>query len=209
MDGIYINLKERIDRKTHFESNIKSNPFFSKINRMDAILHENRVIGCAMSHLCALQKFEHTNEPYISIFEDDFCILNQDNFNSFVQEFETIKNSNWKVIVLTPSGNSINSTSEMSSANFKRIINNQTATGYIVKKEMIPILIKNVTECIQLLLHGAQPPIAAIDIYWKRLQPEYPFYYYSKIFAGQLPGWSSIENRLVNYNLRFIQQVNY
>jgi GR25 family glycosyltransferase involved in LPS biosynthesis len=177
---------------------------------MDAIVHNNRVIGCAMSHLRALQKFEHTNDPYISIFEDDFCILNQDNFNNFVKEFELIKkSSDWKVIVLTPSGNSVLGKPKMTTANFKRIINNQTATGYIIKKEMIPILIKNVTECIQLLLQGAPPPIAAIDIYWKRLQNEYAFYYYSKIFAGQLPGWSSIENRLVNYNERFIQQIHF
>ena len=85
MLGVYINLKDRIDRKTHFESNIKSNPFFSNIVRMDGILHENRVIGCAMSHLCALQKFEHTNDAYIAIFEDDFFILDSNNFNDFIQ----------------------------------------------------------------------------------------------------------------------------
>jgi hypothetical protein len=49
--------------------------------------------------------------------------------------------------------------------------------------------------------------MSAIDINWKKLQFDYPFYYYSKIFAGQLPGWSSIENRFVDYNQQFINQM--
>jgi hypothetical protein len=208
MIGKYINLETRIDRKTHFETNIKSNLFFSNIEHMNAILHSPPTIGCSKSHLKILEMFENTNEPYIAIMEDDFCILNQDNFNNFVTDFELIKDSTeWKVIVLTPSGNSVQGIPEMTSANFKRIINTQTTTGYIIKKEMIPILISNIKECIELQLQGIPPCISAIDIYWKKLQHEYPFYYYSKIFGGQLPGWSCIENRVVNYNQSFLLQI--
>jgi GR25 family glycosyltransferase involved in LPS biosynthesis len=207
MIGNYINLKERVDRKQHFESNVKTKMFFSNINHMDAITHPKTTIGCSKSHLNILEKFKDTIEPYIAVMEDDFCFLNQDNFNDFVKDFELIKDSiDWKVIVLTPSGNSVHGTSEMANANFKRIMNNQTTTGYIIKKEMIPILITNIKESIEMQLQGLPPCICAIDIYWKKLQDDYPFYYYSKIFAGQLPGWSCIENRVVNYNLRFIQQ---
>jgi GR25 family glycosyltransferase involved in LPS biosynthesis len=177
---------------------------------MNAIHHSTPAIGCSKSHLTILEMFENTKEPYIAILEDDFCILNQNNFNNFVKDFELIKNStDWKVIVLTPSGNSTNSTSEMSNANFKRIINTQTTTGYIIKKEMIPILIANIKESLEVHLQGAPYCMFAIDMYWKKLQHHYPFYYYSKIFAGQLPGWSSIENRVVNYNERFIQQIYF
>jgi GR25 family glycosyltransferase involved in LPS biosynthesis len=210
MDGIYINLKERTDRKDHFESNIKSNIFFSNIKHMDAISHSIRSVGCASSHLKALQLCEIRDQPYFVIMEDDFVILELNHFNDFVKDFESIKNStDWKVIVLTPRGNSIPSTLEMTNANFKRIINNQTGTGYIIKKEMIPILIKNIKESIQLQMQGELFDISAWDQYWKRIQHDYPFYYYSKIFAGQLPGWSNIENKIVNYNERFLQQIYY
>ena len=53
---------------------------------------------------------------------------------------------------------------------------------------------------------GVEKDISAHDQYWKRLQTEYPFYYYSEIFAGQLVGWSNIEKRMVDYNDRFINQ---
>jgi GR25 family glycosyltransferase involved in LPS biosynthesis len=208
MNGNYINLESRIDRKTHFESNIKSNPFFSNIQHMNAITHDNPAIGCSKSHLTILEMFETTNDPYIVVMEDDFCILNQDNFNNFVKDFELIKDSTeWKIIVLTPSGNSVHGTPEMMHANFKRIVNTQTTTGYIIKKEMIPILISNIKESVNLQLQGLPSCISAIDIFWKQLQQKYPFYYYSKIFGGQLPGWSCIEKRNVNYNERFIQQM--
>ena len=207
MHGLYINLSERTDRKEHFETRVKSNMFFSNINHMDAIKHPISATGCSLSHLTILKKFENTEYPYIAVMEDDFFILEQNNFNDFVKDFESIQNStDWKIIVLTPTGISINSTTEMSNANFKRIINNQTTTGYIIKKEMIPILIKNVEECIGMQLQGVPIHISAIDIYWKKLQNEYPFYYYSKIYGGQLPGWSSIENRVVDYNQQFINQ---
>jgi GR25 family glycosyltransferase involved in LPS biosynthesis len=125
MNGIYINLKERVDRKEHFERFVKSNLFFSNIKHMDAIKHlyPYSATGCSMSHLAILKMFENTNDPYITIMEDDFFILDQNNFNAFVKDFESIKNSkDWNIIVFTPSGNSVNSTPEMSSANFKRII---------------------------------------------------------------------------------------
>jgi len=210
MNGKYINLKERVDRKEHFETFVKKNDFFSNITHMDAIEHQKSATGCSMSHLSILRMFENTNDPYIAILEDDFFILEQNNFNDFVKDFESIKNSqDWNIIVLTPSGNSVNSTSEMSNANFKRIINNQTTSGYIIKKEMIPILIKNIEESIEMQLQGVPIPISAIDIHWKKLQIPYSFYYYSKIFAGQIPGWSSIEKCVVDYNYRYILQTHF
>ncbi len=210
MNGKYINLKERVDRKENFETNVKKNTFFSNIRHMDAIAHPNSAAGCSLSHLNILKMFENTNDPYIAIMEDDFFILEQNNFNEFVKDFESIKNStDWHIIVLTPSGNSVNSTAGMSNANFKRIINNQTTTGYIIKKEMIPILIKNIEESIGMQFQGVPIPISALDVHWKKLQIPYSFYYYSKIFAGQLPGWSSIENRVVDYNQRFVEQIFY
>jgi hypothetical protein len=75
-----------------------------------------------------------------------------------------------------------------------------------VKKEMIPILIDTLKESAQLQMQGVKKDVSAHDQYWKRVQLEYPFYYYKDIFAGQLVGWSNIENRMVDYNDRFIKQ---
>lgn len=213
MKGIYINLESRKDRRDHFESEVKRHPFFAGIERMNAVENRDGAIGCGLSHIKALQL--DSDGPYIAIIEDDFMILDEKNMADFVEAFEKIKDiDDWKVIVLTPRGITMSDQNEMGSNEmlkngFKRIKENQTTTGYIVKKEMIPILRDNIREAILLQVKGEDKIVSSIDQFWKRLQIEYPFYYYSGIFAGQLPGWSNIENRFVDYNDRFILQNSF
>jgi GR25 family glycosyltransferase involved in LPS biosynthesis len=169
MQGFYINLDKRTDRREHFEH---ISPSFNNIQRFPAIEYFPACIGCAMSHISALKKGLEIDSEYICIFEDDFMILNMDNFNNFLHDFKTI-DVEWDIIVLTPRGTTIKS---MSNSKFKRIINNQTATGYIIKKHFIPILINRFEEALQYLLTGSSYDIYGIDQYWKKLQLEYNFY---------------------------------
>ena len=90
--------------------------------------------------------------------------------------------------------------------NFCRIHNNQTATAYIIKKTFVPVLISNFKESVIGLVKGGNPNTYAIDQWWKQLQNQYIFCYYKDIYAGQLVGYSSIENKHVNYNERFLRQ---
>ena len=210
MEGVYINLLSREDRRKNFEIHVKSNAFFSNINRMPGIKSQDGSVGCGLSHIQALQLYQNTEHPYVAIIEDDFTILDKYELSNFINAFEKIKDlDEWKVIVLTPRGVTVPNTNNMTEAGFKRIRENQTTTGYVIKKDMIPILIENIKEAIHLQLLGGDKNICSIDQYWKRLQENYPFYYYSGIFAGQLPGWSDIEGREVNYNDRFLKQQFY
>lgn len=207
LKGFYINLDSRKDRRDHFE-NLKSvYPFLSVIERFSAIENSDGPLGCCCSHRMVLEKSLEIDEPYVAIFEDDFTILNDNFFRQFISEFEKIKsNDNWSVIVLTPRGSSV---PRKDIGEFKRIIDHQTATGYIVKREIIPILIDNLKESEKLQIQGVDKNISANDQYWKRMQLEYPFYYYKNIFAGQLVGWSNIEKRYVDYNDRFVKQTMF
>jgi GR25 family glycosyltransferase involved in LPS biosynthesis len=218
--GLYINLKKRTDRKKHFEERVKSRSFFSNVERMDAIEYSNGAIGCGFSHLKCLFELGNLSkggdcignfeDKYVVVMEDDFFILNEINFQYFSSSFEKIKNSNeWDIIVLTPRGDTVinENKNEMNLNGFSRIINNQTTTGYIIKTEFIPYLYKNIKTAVEQLIQTKDLSIYSIDQYWKRLQSEHKFYYYNHIFAGQLPGWSDLEKRIVNYNERFIQQV--
>ena len=207
LKGFYINLDSRKDRRDHFE-NLKSlYPFLSGIERFSAIERSDGPLGCCISHRTAMEKCLEIDEPYVAIFEDDFTILNDNVFRQFICEFEKIKSDDtWKVIVLTPRGASVQ---EEDIGEFKRIMDHQTATGYIVKREIIPILIDNLKESEKLQLQEVDKNISANDQYWKRMQLEYPFYYYKNIFAGQLVGWSNIEKRYVDYNDRFVKQTMF
>ena len=211
MHGFYINLDGRTDRREHFEQNIKSIEFFKNIERFSAIEHPIGPIGCGLSHINALQTCLdlYYSEKYVCIFEDDFMILNMSNMTEFMHDFSKIESDKeWDVIVLTPRGNTVNieQNNKMESANFKRIVNNQTATGYIMKQHIIPIIKNNMEEAVYNMINGESGDIYAVDQYWKKLQTEYKFYYSSHIFGGQLIGWSNNENRYVDYNDRFIKQ---
>jgi GR25 family glycosyltransferase involved in LPS biosynthesis len=210
MKGVYINLEDRKDRREHFENQIKKNPFFANIERSSGIKDDDGLVGCCKSHIAALSLYDNTEEPFIGIFEDDFMILDEENLANFIEDFEKVKDAeDWKVLVLTPRGTTDISSDLMEKANFKRIRDHQTATGYIVKKQFIHILKKNLNNSLILQLAGGDKNFCANDQYWKRLQDEYPFYYYSKIFGGQLPGWSNIENQVVDYNDRFRKQPQF
>jgi len=204
MKGFYINLDSRKDRKDHFEGLKTNYSFLSNIQRFTAIENKDGALGCCYSHINSLTLAMKFNEPYVAIFEDDFTIINNSYFLQFIDEFENIKDLDvWDVIVLTPRGNTVQ---DNTIPNFKRITNNQTTTGYIIKTHMLPILINILNESKQLQIQGVHKDISSIDQYWKQMQLQYSFYYYKNIFAGQLVGYSNIENRYVNYNDRFIKQ---
>jgi GR25 family glycosyltransferase involved in LPS biosynthesis len=206
LKGFYINLDERVDRMKHFENLKVKYDFFKNIKRLSAIKHKNGAIGCGMSHIEALTKLlecADDSDDYFMICEDDLCILNDNNYNKFINDFDNIKDKKWDIIVITPSGDKM---PDLPNHNFYRIHNNQTTTAYIIKKTFIPILISNFRQSVTALINGGHPNTYAIDQWWKQLQNQYTFYYYKDIYAGQLVGYSNIENKHINYNDRFIRQ---
>lgn len=217
LEGYYINLESRKDRQKHIEENIKTYPIFSNLKRINAIYNNQRSgLGCTLSHIECLKEIKKSREgknhelpkDYV-IMEDDFSILNADNFNEFIKNFQIIRdNDDWDVILMTPRGIKViqSSANIMTLHNFSRIVESQTATGYIFKSKMIDILLDNFNNSYQKIIGGEQYIFSALDQNWKPLQNVYNFYYYDKIYGGQLPGWSDLENMHVNYNYGFLIQ---
>jgi hypothetical protein len=94
----------------------------------------------------------------------------------------------------------------MEEKGFRRIRDHRTATGYIVRRAFVPVLLVNFEEGLARLSAGGDPNRFALDQYWKRLQDDHRFYYYEKIYGGQLVGYSDIEKCDVDYNARFLEQ---
>lgn len=209
MNGFYINLKHRDDRNNHILQLKNNNMFFKNITRFDAIYNKVYGVGCMESHIKCLELCLELNDNYYLIMEDDFVILNQTNFNKFVNDFETIKKLDWDILTLTPRGNTLQHNYY---TKFHRIINTQTASGYIIKHNFITKLLP--------ILYAALPKLKnaknrteshpyCIDQCWKTLQPNSIWLYYNDIYAGQLTGYSDIEKRNINYNQRFLDQLKY
>jgi len=206
MEGYYINLDSRIDRNEHMKQ-VTSHSFFKNIKRMNAISHNNGAVGCSLSHIECLKQLSILKQKYYMVLEDDFCILNEHNFHQFITEFEKIKDKDgWDMIVLTPRG--ITTTRDIE-CNFHRIIENQTTTGYIIKHSFVKQLLPVYENSISKLENGGDPNKWALDSCWKPMQQIANFWYFKHIYAGQLPSYSDIEKRMVDYNQRFLLQTNY
>ena len=198
MNGFYINLSHRIDRKTHIEELKNKHSFFKNIERFDAVLNRRGDIGCALSHINCLTQLLNQNKDYYLIMEDDFFIMDDVGFQNFETNFELIKdNDEWDILTLTPRGNTIIKNYLL---DFNKVVNNQTATCYIVKHNFIEKLLSYFKKGVLGLMNNEDPNINALDQCWKPLQNISNFIYYKNIFAGQLQGYSDIEKRLVNYN---------
>lgn len=211
MRGYYINLEDRTDRNTSIQLLIQYQPFFKEVRRWNATAHENGSIGCALSHLAVLKQLDlelESPDDYAMVLEDDFFLLNADHFQQFLDHWETVRsNLVWDAIVLTPRGDPAPySVPSMTAHHYARIHHHQTITGIIVRKRILPALIQSHQIALERMSRGEPLDDCAIDQQWKPLQDVYSFYYFQKIYAGQLPGYSSIERKVVDYNERFILQ---
>ena len=207
MDGYYINLTHRVDRKNHMENLKQHQSFFSNVERLEAIQNKNGAIGCSLSHIKGLTELLKKNKDCYMILEDDFFIFDDHNFNEFINNFEEIKNNdNWDLITLTPRGKTIK---HNYINKFHKIIENQTGTAYIIKHFFLEKLLNTFKNGVLRLMKGEDPNLYALDQCWKPLQLENKFIYFEKIFGGQLPCYSDIEKRIVDYNDRFKQQINF
>ena len=195
--GYYINLEHRTERKFNIESIQQKFPQLANIKRFNAIKHQHGAIGCTLSHVNVLSKLNLLDETYFLVLEDDFNIINEDGFRSFLNDFEKIKEDNWDIIVLTPCTSTI--FKETENNNFCRIKSTQTTTGYIIKKSFVNILKTNFEKSIQLLENSKEYSKYSCDQYWKNLQNDHIFLCYNILFANQLPGVSDVLHKYVDY----------
>jgi glycosyl transferase, family 25 len=201
MNGYYINLDYRTDRKIHFDKNVKSNSFFKNINRFSAIKESNGYIGCSKSHIEVLEKCLDKDGEYFMICEDDLQINNNESLENFITNFNKIKNvDKWDLITLTPYYCQPHHEQDntMLQCNFIRLITSQTTTAYIIKKTFIKILLDNIKYSMNKLSNGEDNKFV-IDQYWKNLFPSHNIYVFKNIFASQLSGYSDNLKEYANY----------
>lgn len=198
MFGYYINRKDKPDRLNHLKTNILNKPFFSNLQRFEAIVEDNGRIGCSKSHIQCLKQLQNREEKYFLMIEDDIAIKNN-HFNNFVKDFDKIKDKQWDMIVL---GGTV-CTGEFSLfENFYRLLFSYTTTGYIVKKSYIPTLLENFKKSLEMLIK-TNDRLYYLDVYWNILQKRDKWYVYSKSFISQLHDYSTTEEKETNYDKLF------
>lgn len=194
----YINLEKRLDRKIQIETEL--NNFGLSYERFNAIEHEEGCIGCANSHLQVLKMAKERGHKNVLILEDDFTFLvSKDEFeHELTLFFETYRN-NYDVCML--SYNLIQHEVLPEPSNVNRVLDAQTASGYIVNSHYFDKLIELYEESNQLLEQTRMHWIYANDMIWKKYQPTDNWYYFKTRLGKQRAGYSNLANQHVDYSV--------
>lgn len=208
---LYINLEHRTDRNEHFLRQMEQfNQIISEQKwgeplqpkRFNAIRHPTHgALGCSQSHLECLKMAREKSFSQVCIMEDDFectdpqLLLTQ--LKQFQDEFPS--QDDWDVLML--GGNLFRSAVVPGKTSCNKVTNAQVAVGYIVQKHYYDTLIENFTNGFA---HLTQQPTKhasyAVDMYWKSLQPQHKWFVIKPLTVKQLPSYSDIEKRRVNYD---------
>jgi GR25 family glycosyltransferase involved in LPS biosynthesis len=189
---IYINLNHRTDRREATEEQFAA--LGIQATRMEAIECVQGAIGCAMSHVKALEYAKEHGWPTVCICEDDIEFTNprlfQQQLRDFLSDYTT-----WDVLLL---GTNMAPPFDKGKGCF-RVRNAQTTTGYIVKNHYYDTLIACFRKSIGCLIHDYNPKLYAIDIQWKYYQEKDLWYVLNPLTIIQRNSYSDIEKREVSY----------
>lgn len=191
----YINLDKRKDRKEEIENEL--NNVDLKYERFDAIPDNFGMVGCTKSHLEVIKIAKERKLNNVLIFEDDFQFLvSKDEFWEEINKFFS-KNINYDVVML--SYNMFKS--EDYDDDLLKVLDVQTASGYIVNEKIYDKLINVWEEAIPLLIETGKHWIYGNDQIWKKLQPQNNWFAFKKRIGKQRPSYSNLANSFVDYQV--------
>jgi len=193
----YINMDNRPDRKYQLETELKSmNVPWHKVHRIAGVVAKNGALGCSKAHLNALKDFANHDYQTVLILEDDFMFKQgREEVFSQLSKFWNL-NLIWDVVLFS----SYSLQYEPTYVDFLiRLIDAQTASGYMVNRAFLPKLLSNFETGLELLERDPTNGSFCVDQYWKLLQPSHNWYTFHPVMAHQRPGYSDIEKTNVDY----------
>ena len=197
---LYNNLAHRLDRKDHMEKqfaavNINADDIF----RIDACHRpEFGHLGCSESHIKALQTALTNNWEWTAIFEDDFTFRRPTIFHSEVEHaLKTFQPD----ILLLAHGTLGLICEDTSDSNIIRIKRSVTASGYIIHRLYVPVLLKNFQDSRNKLEAGGKDAtVFCLDQAWAPLQRTDRWFGFKQPIGYQEEGHIDIVGAYVRYN---------
>ena len=209
LDIIYvINIEHRVDRMEGFRDSIETLGLEDKVERINANYYPScPPLGCARSHLMALEAFEKSSHQYALICEDDIRFIVPSDFIVFFEKLEKEvfeKNLEFDVIMLMGDVNHSGAVIFKTDIDFLDKANAvHTASCYLVNRIFLPTLIECFRNCVAHLesieFASFKPASYEIDQYWKNLQPVSNWYVAHPVIGRHEPGYSDICKADVNY----------
>jgi len=192
----YINLDKRQDRREQIESELAK--YNIKAERIQAIhTPEQGILGCTMSHLLALKMAKDRNYENVLILEDDF------EFTVSKEEFETQTNRFFETQLpfdVCMISHNIQQSIPQYPEFIHKVLEAQTASGYIVNNSFYDKIIELYEEVIPLLKQTGEHWNYANDQSWKRLQPNANWYAIVPRLGRQRAGYSDNSGQFEDHN---------
>lgn len=159
---IYINLAKRTDRKERLLSDLLKVCPKDKIIRFDAIHHNPGWIGCAKSHIAALEIAQKNNWKNVLILEDDAILNSPAKVNIGYENLQKIVSGHWDGICL----GLLNSVYDQ---NTMRISQSLSTVAYMVNNHYYSVIIDNFKEALAKLEETREYSNYAIDQWWWKI----------------------------------------
>lgn len=194
----YINLDKRTDRREEIEKELQKYNLYDNAERFPAIhTPEQGILGCTMSHLATIKLAKERNYKQVLIVEDDFYFIIPK--EEFENELITFFESKIPFDACMISYNIIQSV-PTEYPFLQKIIEAQTASGYIIHQSLYDPLIKVLEDAIEPLRETHQHWIYANDQIWKNIQPQTNWYALTTRCGKQRDGFSDNSNRYQEYD---------
>ena len=207
IDKIFIiNLNYRTDRKEHIinemkKHNISNYEFYTAIKpTLEDVykwhinycaphndIYKIGAFGCLTSHIEIFKISLERKYKNILILEDDIVFKKDYDYNK-IFEYSSQINNNYDILYL--SGSHIEPITYITQ-NIKKCTHTYTTHSYLIKENIMKYILDNITNCI-----------TEIDVFYVQiLQPIFNCYVTYPHLTAQIPSFSDIQNKNVNYNL--------
>jgi GR25 family glycosyltransferase involved in LPS biosynthesis len=191
----YINLDKRTDRREQIEEELRK--YGLEGERYSAIhTPEAGIVGCGYSHLNVLKLAKERGYKNVLILEDDFeFVVPKEVVEDSLQRFFDASIP-YDVLLISYI---IQKSEDVPKYPFlRKIIDGQTASGYLVDQHYYDVLIQLYEWAIPLLESTGSHWEYANDLVWKRLQPDGNWFYFTKRLGVQRPSYSDNKQTFVD-----------
>lgn len=194
---VYINLDKRTDRREEIENELKK--YELEAERYSAIYTPHSgIVGCGYSHLNTLRLAKERGYKNVLILEDDFeFVVSKEEFEDSLNKLfdSKIPFDVCMLSYIVQRGESIPEYPFVG-----KVLDGQTASGYIVNQHYYDKLIALYEWAIPLLDSTNEHWNYANDMVWKRLQPNDNWIYFLNRIGKQRDGYSDNKMCFVTMN---------
>ncbi|WP_312070059.1 glycosyl hydrolase family 25 [Lelliottia nimipressuralis] len=204
---IYINLKDRVDRKKRIKTELQ---FLGipedKIVRLNATYHMVAQIGCAQSHMNAMTMAINERWGNVLVVEDDMVFNRDDESQARMHYFlNALGHVEWDAALL--SANYFKVKTLKSTSRIVKPVQALCACAYLVHANYLHTLREVFSQSVERLLKGGHKYDHAVDVAWLPVMARDRWLGIYPVAGHQAPGYSDIEKRVMDYTEHFYKDL--